>query len=185
MADTDVLGLTDQRVALAGEILQQTAHPHLVVVIGAFKRPDLVLHQRFKLARAGQRALDPVAHGRDLAADGLSDGHDRIPRHALGLGETHGDPRHRLRDQAQFLRAQAMWATPKKKMIGSSAAAPRPIMRAMGERPGPSAALMSERYANESERQPTIQAQENAVATKYDERAGRCWSACRIWPIDR
>ena len=61
---------------------------------------------------------------------------------------------------------QAMWATPKKKMIGSSAAAPRPIMRAMGERPGPSAALMSERYANDSERQPTIQAQENAVATK-------------------
>ncbi len=38
-----------------------------------------------------------------------------------------------------------MWATPKKKMIGNSAAAPRPIMVAAGEWPGPSAALRSDR----------------------------------------
>ena len=38
-----------------------------------------------------------------------------------------------------------MWATPKKKMIGSNAPAPRPIMMATGEWPGPSAALRSDR----------------------------------------
>ena len=39
----------------------------------------------------------------------------------------------------------AIWARPKKKMIGKSAAAPRPIMMAGGEWPGPSAALRSPR----------------------------------------
>ena len=32
---------------------------------------------------------------------------------------------------------QAMWATPKKKMIGNNDAAPSPIMTAAGEWPGP------------------------------------------------
>ena len=40
---------------------------------------------------------------------------------------------------------QAMWATPKKKMIGNSAAAPSPIMTAAEEWLGPSAALRSDR----------------------------------------
>ncbi len=100
----DLLGLSYQRVALTGEILQQPADPHLVVAIGAFERCHLVLHQSFELAGARQRPLDAVAHGRDFAADGLADGDDGIPRHALGLGEPHGDPRHRLRDQPELLR---------------------------------------------------------------------------------
>ena len=100
-----LLGLPDQRVALVGEILQQAADAHLVVAVGAFERRDFVAHQRFEFARARQRALDAVAHGRDFAADRLSDGDDGIARHALRLGEPHGDLRHRLRDQPQFLRA--------------------------------------------------------------------------------
>ena len=100
-----LLGLPDQRVALVGEILQQPANPYLVFAVGAFERGNLALHQRLQLARARQRPLDAVAHGRDLAADRLSDSHDGIPCHAFGFGEPHGDPRHRLRDQAQFLRA--------------------------------------------------------------------------------
>ena len=100
-----LLGLSDQRVALAGEFLQQRADPHFVVAIGALERSDFALHQRFELAGARQRPFDAVAHGRDFAADRLADGDDRIARHAFGFGEPHRDPRHGLRDQAQLLRA--------------------------------------------------------------------------------
>ena len=51
------------------------------------------------------RALDAVAHRRNLAADGLADGHDGIADGALRFGETDGDLRHRLRDHAQLLAA--------------------------------------------------------------------------------
>ncbi len=84
---------------------KQAANADFVVAVGALERGDFVLHQRFELAGARQRALDAVAHGRDFAADRLADGDDGIARHAFGLGKPHGDPRHRLRDQAQFLRA--------------------------------------------------------------------------------
>ena len=102
---THLLGLPDESVALVGELLEQAADADLVVAVGAFERRDLVLHQRLELARARERALDAVAHGRDLAANRLSDGDDGIPRHALWLGEPHGNFRHRLRDQAQLLGA--------------------------------------------------------------------------------
>ncbi len=101
---TDLLGLSDQGVALAGHVLQQPANSHLIVAIGAFERGDLVLHQRFELAGACQCAFHAVAHGRDLAPDGLTDGDDGIPRHALGFGKPHRHPRHRLGDEPQFLR---------------------------------------------------------------------------------
>ncbi len=140
-----LLGLADQRVALVGEILEQAANPDFVVAIGAFERRDLVLHQRFELAGARQRALDAVAHGRDFAADRLADGHDRIPRHAFGLGEPHGDPAIDCAIRRNSCARHAMWATPKKKMTGNSAAAPRPIIRAAGEWSGPSAALRLDR----------------------------------------
>ena len=58
-----------------------------------------------------------------------------------------------------------MCAMPKKKMMGNSEAAPRPIMAAAGEWPGPSAALKSARYAHDKARQPTTQAAENKAAT--------------------
>ncbi len=107
----NLLGLADQRVALAAEILQQRADAHLVVVVGVFERGDFVGDQRLELGGARERALDAVAHGRDLAADRLADGDDRLARNRLGLGQPHGDFGHRLRDQPHFLRAPAMWAS--------------------------------------------------------------------------
>src|SRR5271168_3086928 len=64
---------------------------------------------------------------------------------------------------------QAICATPKKKIIGNKAAAPRPTIKAAGEPLGPIAAVSCDRYAQDSDRQPTIQAAENTVATKYEE----------------
>ena len=79
----DLLGLADQRVALAAEVLQQPADAHFVVVVGVFERGDLVGDQRFELGGARERALDAVAHGRDLAPDRLADGDDRFARDRL------------------------------------------------------------------------------------------------------
>ena len=73
-----LFGLADQRVALMRERLEQAADADFVVVVGAFERRHLVGDQRFELGGARERALDAVAHGRDLAADGLADGDDRI-----------------------------------------------------------------------------------------------------------
>ena len=100
-----LLGLADQRVALVGEILQEPADAHFIVAIGALERRHLVLDQYFEFAGARQGALDAVAHGRDLAADRLSDGDDGIACHAFRFGQPHGDLGHRLGDQAQFLGA--------------------------------------------------------------------------------
>ena len=100
-----LFGLTDQVVALMGDVLQQRADPHLVVGIGAFQRRDFVGDQGFQFARARNRALDAVAHRGDFAPDRLADGHHGIARRALGLGETNCDLRHRLRDHPQFLAA--------------------------------------------------------------------------------
>ena len=101
----DLLGLADQRVALAAQILQQRADAHLVVVVGVLEGGDLVRHQRLELGGARERALDAVAHGGDLAADRLADGDDRLARHRLRLGQPHGDLGHGLGDEPQFLRA--------------------------------------------------------------------------------
>jgi hypothetical protein len=100
-----LFGLADQGLALVGEIAQQIADAHFVVVIGALERGHFVVHQRFQLGRAGERAFDAVAHGGDLAADGLADADDRIARRGLGFGETHGDGRHGFGDPAHVLRA--------------------------------------------------------------------------------
>ena len=100
-----LFGLADQVVALMGDVLKQRANPHLVVAVGAFKRRDLVGHQRFEFAGARDRAFDAVTHRRDFAADRLSNRYHRVAGGALRLGETDGDLRHRLRDRAQLLAA--------------------------------------------------------------------------------
>ena len=101
----DLFGLSDQIVALVGDILQQRADPHFVVGVGAFQRRDFVGDQGFEFAGARDGALDAVAHRRDLAADRLADRDHRVAGGALGLGEADRDLRHRLRDHAQFLAA--------------------------------------------------------------------------------
>ena len=100
-----LFGLADQGLALIGQFAEQIADAHFVVVIGALERGDFVVHQRFQLGGAGQRALDAVAHGGDFAADGLADRDDRLARGGLRLGQAHGDFRHGFGDQAHVLRA--------------------------------------------------------------------------------
>ena len=100
-----VLGLVDQSLALVGELAEQIADAHFVVVVGALERGDFVVHQRFQLGGAGERALDAVAHGGDFAADGVADGHDLLARGGLRLGQPHRHLGHGLGDQAQVLRA--------------------------------------------------------------------------------
>ena len=101
----DRLGLADQRVALAAQVLQQGADAHLVVVVGVFEGGDLVGDEGLELGGARERALHAVAHGRDLAPDRLADGDDRLARDRLRLGQPHRDFRHRLGDQPHLLRA--------------------------------------------------------------------------------
>ena len=100
-----VLGLVDQRLALIGELAEQVADAHFVVVVGALERGDFVVHQRFQLGGAGKRALDAVAHGGDFAADGLADGHDLLARGGFRLRQPHRHLGHGLGDQTQVLRA--------------------------------------------------------------------------------
>src|SRR5580704_7744486 len=101
----DLFGLADQIVALMGDVLQQRADAHLVVAIGALQRRDFVGNQRFQFAGARDRALDAVAHRRDLAADRLTDGYHRVACRTLRFGKADRNLRHRLRDHAHFLAA--------------------------------------------------------------------------------
>jgi hypothetical protein len=57
------------------------------------------------VSRARNRALDAVAHRRNLAADGLADRHHGVACGCFRIREAHRDLRHRLRDHAQFLAA--------------------------------------------------------------------------------
>ena len=101
----DLFGLADEVVALMRDVLQQRADAHFVVGIGALKCRDFVGDQRFEFAGARDGALHAVAHGGDLAADGLADRHHGIAGGVFGFGESHRHLRHRLRDHAQFLSA--------------------------------------------------------------------------------
>ncbi len=101
----DRLGLADEGVALAAQVLQQRTDAYFVVVVGVFERRHLVGDQRLELGGARERALDAVAHGGDFAPYRLADGDDGFTRDRLGLGEPHRHFRHRLRDQAHLLRA--------------------------------------------------------------------------------
>ena len=101
----NLLGLADQIVALMGDVLQQRADTHFVVAVGALERRDFVGNQRFEFAGARNRAFDAVAHGRDFAADRLTDGDHGVAGGALRLRKADRDLRHRLRDHAHFLAA--------------------------------------------------------------------------------
>ncbi len=84
-----LFGLADQGVALMRERLEQAADADFVVVVGALERRHFVGDERFKLGGARERALDAVAHGRDLAADRLADRHDGIAGDLFRLGKLH------------------------------------------------------------------------------------------------
>ncbi len=101
----DLLGLTDQIVALMCDVLQQRANADLVVAVGALECRDLIGNQGLEFAGPRDRAFDAVAHRGHLASDGLADRHHGIACRVLGFREADRDLRHRLRDHAQFLTA--------------------------------------------------------------------------------
>ncbi|GJD62862.1 hypothetical protein MPEAHAMD_3021 [Methylobacterium frigidaeris] len=90
------LGIGDDRLALRHQLLDEGADADLVVRIGALQGRDLAAHQGLELAGAGERPLDAVADRRDLAADRLRHGQDRVGGEPLGLGE----PDRHLADRA-------------------------------------------------------------------------------------
>ena len=100
-----LFGLIDQGLALVGQLADQIADAHFVIVIGALERGHFVVHQRFQLGGTRKRALDAVAHGGDFAADGLADRHDRLARHRFRLRQPHRHLGHGFGDQPQLLRA--------------------------------------------------------------------------------
>ena len=65
------IGLIDNGLALRGEIIDQCAQPHFVLVIGGFNCRNFGMDNSFQLGSARNRPLNAVAHRRDFAADGL------------------------------------------------------------------------------------------------------------------
>ena len=86
------LGMPDDRLALGAELLDEIAHPHLVVAIAAFERADFGMNERFELGGAGDGALDAFVHRRDLAANRLADAHDAVGGGVLDVADGVGEP---------------------------------------------------------------------------------------------
>ena len=103
--ELDALGIADHGLALGDELVDQRSQADFVVGIGALQRRDLAADDGFQLAGARHGALDAVAHGGDLAADGLAERQDGIGAGDLRLGEAQRDLGHGARDQAHFLGA--------------------------------------------------------------------------------
>ncbi len=93
---THPLGIGDDRFALHHQLLDEGADADFVVRIGTLQGRDLAAHQGLELAGAGERPLDAIADRRDLAADRLRHGQDRVGGKTLGLGE----PDRHLADRA-------------------------------------------------------------------------------------
>ncbi len=101
----DALARPEKRAALAAELLDKAADLALVVLVGALERGHLVVDERLELAGAAERARDGLVHEGDLAAYGLAERGDGLLRHAVGLGEAHGDLGHGGGAQSKLLRA--------------------------------------------------------------------------------
>ena len=111
----DALGVDDDRLALAGEVVDQRAHARLVVGIGALERRHFVVDEQFEFARPGDGALDAVADRRDLAADGLADIHHRVGGDVLRLREPRGEVADRARRRsASPASARPWWRSPRR-----------------------------------------------------------------------
>ena len=99
----DPFGVVCKRIALTRQFPDQTSDPQLVIGIGAFKRGNLIMNQRFQLAGAPQRARNRVIHGGHLPPDRLAERRHRLGGHFVRFGKPHRDFRHRRRHEAQFL----------------------------------------------------------------------------------
>jgi hypothetical protein len=84
----DALGVVDDRLAFGAEFVDETANAQFVVGVAALERVDFGVHERFELGGAGDGALDAFVHRRDLAANGLADGHDALGGDGFRLRQT-------------------------------------------------------------------------------------------------
>ncbi|WP_413468415.1 pentapeptide repeat-containing protein [Mesorhizobium muleiense] len=98
-------GVGDHRFALAAQPVDERADAGFILRIGALDLVDLAVDQGFELDGTCKRALDAFTHGRNLAADGLTDHHDAILGDLLRLGQAKSHLRHRLSGDAHLLRA--------------------------------------------------------------------------------
>ena len=96
------VGVREDGFALGGQFVDELAHPPLVVGIGALEVRHLGAHHGLEFAGARERALDPVAHGRHLAADRLRQGDDLLGDIGVGVGEAQRHLRHRARGETHF-----------------------------------------------------------------------------------
>ena len=95
----DPVSVGGDGLALGDQLVDEGAQAHLVVGIGPLQRRDLGANDGLELARPRHGPLDAVAHGGDLAANGLGEGEHRVRRDGLGLGEARGDRGHRAGGQ--------------------------------------------------------------------------------------
>ena len=73
-----LVGGAHQRMALAGQLLDQPTDLVLVLAVGLLERGHLVVDQAFELAGASERARNGLVHERDLPAHGLSERGSRL-----------------------------------------------------------------------------------------------------------
>ena len=99
------VGVGQNRLALGGEFVDELAHAPLVVGVGPLEIGDFRPDHGFKFAGARQRALQPVAHGGDFAADGLRQSDDLVGGERLRIGEPEGHFRHGAGRVPHFARA--------------------------------------------------------------------------------
>ncbi len=102
---THLFGIDDDLFALLRQAVDQRADAPLVIRVRALEVRDLRAHHGFELARAGERALDPVAKRGDFAADRLRQRHDLLGRDRLRFGKPDRDFRHRSRGHAHLVGA--------------------------------------------------------------------------------
>ena len=99
------VGLIDNGFALRGEIVDQRAQAHFILVIGGFNRRNFGVDDGFKLGGTRNRALDAVAHRRHFTADGLRQIEHGVRRQGFGFDHTHGHFGHGLGHGFHLLRA--------------------------------------------------------------------------------
>ena len=100
-----VVGVHDDRFALARQLVDQQSDAAFVFRIGAFEVRHLRAHDDFKLAGARQRPFDPVAHRGGLAADRLRERHDLFGGDGFGFDEADRHLGHGVGDKAHLMRA--------------------------------------------------------------------------------
>ncbi len=99
------IGIGEDGLALGRQFVDQRADAALIIRIGALQIGDFGTDQGFEFACPRERALDPVSHRGDLAADGLRQGHHLFGGDGFGFGEADRDLGHRAGGHPHFLGA--------------------------------------------------------------------------------